>query len=286
MDKFFLNEHRCKCGKLLLKGIFFDGALEIKCKRCGEINKIGLIKLIDDVTHYLLIINNRGIITNASDSACRILGYSRDELIGKFFTQINPTMPKEIGKRFFGPESALSEDNYYQLDTVHQSKDGKKIPIVVRLKLYRPTCNEKYVLLSAELKNGVNDNKKSGKDIPDFLDNACDFYFCIDKTGVGECVSPSVEKLFGFTPETIIGKNYFDFLPAEMKTKVEKTFKHFSAKETPFRVVHNKGKDLNYKSINVELYFTPNFNDTGKFIGYRVLGWLVKSPKVKKTITK
>ena len=102
MDKIFLNEHRCKCGKLLLKGVFFDSVLEIKCKKCGEISKIGSIKLVDDATHYLLIINDKGIISNASDSACRILGYTYEKLIGKNFTLVNPTMPKEIGKKFFG----------------------------------------------------------------------------------------------------------------------------------------------------------------------------------------
>ena len=103
MNTLRLHEHRCVCGKLLLKGIFFDGSLEIKCKRCGVINTIGTIKLADDATHYLLIINGHGDIINVSDSACRILGYTYDEFISKHFTEINPTMPKEIGKKFFGP---------------------------------------------------------------------------------------------------------------------------------------------------------------------------------------
>ncbi len=41
-----LNDYRCTCGKLLLKGIVFDGVIEIKCKRCGVISKIGEAKLM------------------------------------------------------------------------------------------------------------------------------------------------------------------------------------------------------------------------------------------------
>jgi len=282
MDKLFLNEHRCTCGKLLFKGVFFDGALEIKCLRCGEINKIGLIRLADDATHYLLIINDHGIIVNASDSACRILGYAPHELIGKSFTQVNTTMPKYIGSKFFGPESALDEDNYFQLDTFHQSKGGKRLPVTVRLKLYRPTGKEEYVLVSAELKNAVPGKKISGKKSLDFLDNACDFYFCIDKNGIGQCVSQSVEKLFGFPPDAVIGKNYFDYLPAGIQAESIKTFKHFSANGAPFRVEHGIGVDIRGNPIDTELYFTPKFDDSGKYIGYRVLGWVTKKPKAKK----
>jgi PAS domain S-box-containing protein len=278
MNTLFLNEHRCKCGKLLLKGIFFDGTLEIKCKKCGSINKIGSIKLIDDSAHYSLLINNKGIIADASDLACRILGYVRDELVGKYFTQINSSIPKEIGKKFFGPESVLMEDNHFKLDTVHQSKDGKKIPVTVFLKLYQPNKEEIYILLLAELKNDVNNSKIFLKDALDFFDNACDFYFDIDRNGIGEYVSPSVEKLFGFSSESVIGKNYFDFTPPETREEFRKMFQHFSANALPFRIENKAGLNNERKIIRNELYFTPQFNDYGKFIGYRVLGWMLENP--------
>ena len=99
-------------------------------------------------------------------------------------------------------------------------------------------------------------------------------------------MSPSVKKLFGFPPEAVIGKNYFDFLPAKIKAEAKKTFKFFSADRKPFRVKHGIGTDLNGKAIDSELYFTPNFDDLGKFTGYRVLGWVIKKPGTKKSKTK
>ena len=35
-----LNEFRCKCGRLLFKGVLLTCKLEIKCKRCGGIKTI------------------------------------------------------------------------------------------------------------------------------------------------------------------------------------------------------------------------------------------------------
>ncbi len=34
------REYHCACGKLLCKGEIFDGAIQIKCKRCGKIQNI------------------------------------------------------------------------------------------------------------------------------------------------------------------------------------------------------------------------------------------------------
>ncbi|MFA6476085.1 MAG: PAS domain S-box protein [Candidatus Paceibacterota bacterium] len=278
MDTLFLNEHRCKCGKLLLRGVFFDGALEIKCHRCGEINEIGRLKLENDKYQYLLIINDQGIVTNASDSAYRILGYDNHELIGEHFTSINPTMPEEIGQKFFGQDSRLSEDNYYQLDTFHQNHNGEKIPVTIFVKLYLPTNKKRHVLLSVKLRDLDLSSIYSEQEESRFLDKACDFYFDIDKNGKGEYISPSVEKLFGFTQEAILGKNYFSFLPASNVIEARKTFDYFSSRQEPYRVLRDTGFDSRGQRIHNELYFTPKFDDKGDFSGYRVLGWVIKTP--------
>ena len=54
MDTLSLNEQRCKCGKLLLKGFFCNGILEleIKCKGCKKLNKINNIKLLNNNNTY------------------------------------------------------------------------------------------------------------------------------------------------------------------------------------------------------------------------------------------
>jgi len=157
-----LNEHRCKCGKLLLKGLFFDGSIEIKCKKFGFVTKIGQLKKeinnsSNEIKNYVLIINSDGIIINASDSACLILGYERDELLGKHLTSVNKVVPREVTKFFMG--SVLNEENYLKIDTIHQTKEGINIPIVVFLKLFKPSNEEKYVFVLAKLKNLI-DNKK------------------------------------------------------------------------------------------------------------------------------
>ena len=36
-----ISEHHCECGKLLCKGDFSGGIVEIKCRRCDRITRFG-----------------------------------------------------------------------------------------------------------------------------------------------------------------------------------------------------------------------------------------------------
>lgn len=272
-----LSEYRCNCGKLLLKGIVFDGNLEIKCRRCGEITKIGEAKLIEDASHYVLIIDDKGLITNISDSASQILGYTREELVGKSITQINASLPKEIGIKFFGQETLLDKDSSLRIDSVHITKNGDNLPVTILLKLYSPTSKDKYILEYVTLKKSINSQEFISSDNDQFIENKCDYYFDIDKNGIVEYISESMGKLFNFAQEKVISKNYFDFLPFNMITKERSTFKHFVDEEQSYRTMQNVGLNTSGKIICSDLYFTSRFNEVGKFVGYRVLGWIVRT---------
>jgi phage FluMu protein Com len=131
MSNTLLREQRCECGKLLLKGIFLQASLEIKCKKCGKINKIGEITNLDNDGRYLLVFNEKGVITNADDSAYHMLGYGPSELLGKHLEEIATNSighlhylmlvitstayedPTEQAEDFAYATSALQEASYY-----------------------------------------------------------------------------------------------------------------------------------------------------------------------------
>lgn len=276
MDGLPLSEYRCLCGKLLLKGIFFDSILEIKCKRCGRINNIGEVRLLESADKYLIIVDKKGNISSISDSASRILGYKSSELVGRHFTFINPSMPEEIGSRLFGPKSVLNSENYLQLETYHRHKTGKIIPITILLKIYEPIKKEKYVVALASLKKTKQGNLNKEKKVDTFLENACDFYFDIDINAMTEYISASAEKLFNLSSAKILGKSYFDFTPINSTAKQLQTFKYFLSIGQPYRIKSDIRLIAKGNKKNTDLYFTPRFNNNGKIIGYRVMGWVIK----------
>jgi PAS domain S-box-containing protein len=272
MNNILLKEQRCSCGKLLLKGIFLQANLEIKCKKCGKISQIGSLRQCANDRQYLLVVDSRGIIANADTAASSFLGYSHDELLGKHFSEIDTYLPKEIGEKLMPPNSILSPDDYFQIDSYNLTKEGQKLAVNVLLKLYKPTSEEVYVLASVTVKN--EDMQVTSKNT--FREHACDFYFDLDKNGICKAMSASIEELFGISQKVGIGANYYDFVAEDKKIKTIERFQYFVIKEQPYRILDHIGIDSKGNTTCSDLFFTPNFNSDGKFIGYRVLGWLKK----------
>jgi PAS domain S-box-containing protein len=271
MDTLFLEEYRCKCGKLLLKGAFFSGVLEVKCKKCGEMNLIRNAKLKDDEKHYLLLIDSKGTIVNASDSACDVLGYAKDEIVGKHFTGINTTIPEDMNKRFLGPMSLLNDENHFVLETFHTQKNGESIPVTVYIRLYRLTNEEKAILLSVRKRDIDANARHEEMDATGLSASSCEFYYDIDRNGCIEYVSPAVQKLTGIFSHDSLGKYFLDSTLAVGKENKKKIFEYFSSRKLQYKVDNCKTSKGNF-----DFYFTAQFDELGTFSGYRVLGWKTK----------
>ena len=276
MSNRFLREYRCECGKLLLKGIFLYSSLEIKCKKCGHINEIGQIKNFGSDTSYLFLFDKNGLISSADDSACKILGYTEKELLGMHFSEIDRGISQEMAFKLVPPNSILSEDNYLQLDTKNKTKSGQLLNVSVRFKLYKPTNDDANVLVWVNLEDKINIAEINKDVLSEFIDNACDFYFDIDKNGMAKYISSSVKNLFGISPEMGLGCSFFDFLADNDKEQSKKRFEYFVANREPYRILDHAGLDAQGNITNTDLFFTTNFDIDGRFIGYRVLGWLKK----------
>lgn len=201
------------------------------------------------------------------------MGYSSNELIEKNFNIIYPTLPKEIGKKIIGQESILSDDNHLKLDTFHQTKEGKKIPVVIIVKLYQPTDNERFIIVSVEL---VDNDEIPNKNKIEYFKNTCDFHFVLDKNGIIDYMSPSVQYFFGFPQEAVVGRNYFECVAIGKRKESKELFEHFFKLEIPYRTEDTACLSTDGKTIYTELFFTPDYNDAGKFVGYRVLVWATK----------
>lgn len=276
MEDIFLNEHRCQCGKLLLKGTFFDASLEIKCKKCGIINNIGDFRLLNDSSHYYLTINKEGIFTSISSFGCEILKYKKDEVIGKHFTFLDPNVPKDFTTKFFTSESILNGDDYFQVETTHRTKSGLNLPVRVLLRVQKINDKEKNVLATVELKEITKIEKKFENCNNKFIDNQCDFYFSVDKTGVITYISPGFSDFIGFSQMEVIGKSYLTLEPVESREEAQANFEYFSSHAEPYKRPSHKNNFIDKKLMYYDLYFTPKFNDRGEFIGYSVLGSFMK----------
>ena len=82
------SEWRCDCGKLLFKGVFLIGVIEVKCTRC---KRIVYLQECESFTtsepSFMLILSTTGEILSASDGVRDTLGYPPEECTGNNMQQ-------------------------------------------------------------------------------------------------------------------------------------------------------------------------------------------------------
>ncbi|MFA6572234.1 MAG: PAS domain S-box protein, partial [Bacteroidota bacterium] len=94
------------------------------------------------------------------------------------------------------------------------------------------------------------------------FENLHDIFFCINTKGYIQNISPSVEKIIGFTAEEMIGKNIADvFENKEAKEEIIDLFN--KSKQINNFVTSVKHKDGSILQISINAYFT--FDKEGKF---------------------
>ena len=261
MERLFLQDYRCKCGKLLFKGFLVNGNVEVKCRRCGIIMNInGLVGDFSEIDRYVLLLSRRGEIINASDSAATILRYSVGELVNKNIRDIDAAMPADFYDRLWS--SASNTDNFFRFISLYQVKDGTTIPVAVRFKSFMSNNRE----LAINIVDRTRYN--SGDD---------DFFCEVDTRGNLLYIDPEAEKLIGYDPREVTGKSLSSFFAPEGLKDDPEWFKSMTLNNRHCRISNAKMTCKDGKIKPFESYLMPRFNDIGDCTGYQILSWLNKS---------
>lgn len=258
-----------------MKGIVLDGQIEIKCNRCEVINKFGEIVFSENLCHYLLVLDERGIFTHVSDSTYKFLGYKPEELLGKHFTKINPTLPPDVDMRLMW--AGINKNNF-PLDTCHKTKDGKILPITIFFKKYRLTDinKESHLIASVIVKQTLQTVDQPMEKSINYFESLCDIYFGINTKGEITHIGNQSEKLCGYSLKEVGGKHFFDLLPLEQKKEAVETFMNFSKEEKAY-LCKNQHIINNDRHHICDMHFTPRFSYTGQLSGYHILGWNIEN---------
>jgi phage FluMu protein Com len=87
--KEILEDYRCTCGKLLFRGLILTGGVEVKCKYCKNIQTIdGLTGKLSTDARYLLFLDEKGHIVQASSTAKKHAGFEPIELVGMYVADL------------------------------------------------------------------------------------------------------------------------------------------------------------------------------------------------------
>jgi len=166
---------------------------------------------IDRASDAVLWLGVDGTIHYANQAACRMLGYTEDELISSLLFRFVPRL---------GPEGWAARWEHVKsrgvltLESFHKLKDGKVLNVEISLNYFEYQGREYQCAVVRDVsarKAAENELEKQRRFFRKVIDMNPNFIFAKDREGRFVLVNQAVAEAYGTTVENIVGKTDADF---------------------------------------------------------------------------
>jgi len=149
-------------GKKFLHVITRDITEQKKAEKSLQESERKYRELLNGMNDTAWVIDFDGNIIDVNDSAVEVMGYSREELLSMGLTGIDSNLdPEEIK----GLVKGMPADEIQVFETVHTTKDGKKIPVEISSSLV--TYHGKQAILS--IARDITERKKAEEKLDEMM---------------------------------------------------------------------------------------------------------------------
>ncbi|MFH2124470.1 MAG: PAS domain S-box protein [Pseudomonadota bacterium] len=217
------------------------------------------IEVIDPLTLRFLDVN---------ETACRDLGYSREELLSMSLYDIDSGLNPDSYKFI---EEQKQKSGTARFETSHRRKDGSIFAVEVSVGFV--TLDKSYGLCIVRditaRKQRLLALQQSEEKFRALVESTSDWIWEVDRDAHYTYVSPRVEDLLGYTPEEVLGKSPVDLMPPAEARRVTKVLCKTIKKREPVIAVENINLHKNGRLVVLESCGVPFFDANGEFAGYR-----------------
>jgi len=249
-----LQSYRCICGKLLFKGFLLDSTIQIKCKKCGKLMSFqGLDQDAASDTKFGMMFDRYGDVVSASSNIHELFGYHLSDLLSKNYGDLLFSGTREIAQTGFKYLWSLDdkEKYFFRGETTFKNAKGQPIPGTIQSKFVKKG--------DEELLYSVFDTQPMTETLDNFVSlNEYPFLLRIDPDGV--CIDATAQDMVGKPFVSILQESEAEQRAVLSKLKLN----------SYFRLVNRKVKQSDETSAQMDVVFTPNFDEHGRCIDYEV----------------
>ena len=220
----------------------------------------------------MLVLDSRGDILNVNSKIVEMLGLKKDELIGNNFLNMGLLTPKALSiivKQF---QELLSNKNSATYETEIIGKDGKEVIVELSSFFLTKEDNEidNFVLVVRDITERrqaeIELTKEHGL-LHTLLDSINDHIYFKDHENKYILANKAKAKHFNVSPEEMIGKTDFDFLPPD-KARINFELDEEVINTGKF-IINQVEKIKNRYGTDKTLFVTkiPRFDTEGNIIG-------------------
>lgn len=193
-----------------------------------------LASIVESSDDAILSKDLNGIIHSWNKGAERIYGYSAEEMIGKHVSMLvppnHPDDTVEIMQRLRRGERI---EHY---ETTRRAKNGNILSVSLTIS---PIHDEAGAITGAStIARDISERKRSEEELRrsrqalqeselrfrSLVQNSSDIISILDADGTIRYESPSIERILGYRPEELIGKNAFEFVHSDDRQRVINIF--------------------------------------------------------------
>jgi PAS domain S-box-containing protein len=222
--------------------------LELKVKaRTSELRKFKFISDYSNEGQYL--VNEKGRFLYVNEAACKMMGYSRDELLKLSVPDVDTLYDKAKYQELF---KLIQKEKVPPFETINKRKDGTTYPVDISVTVVEVDSRPHLFAVTRDIterKEAVRSLKESEKKYRTLVETANDAIFLADaETGVILEANKKAEELIGIPAKKIVGMHQAQLHPPEdaefyKNLFINHVFRGQASPDTCF-VIHKDGHKI------------------------------------------
>lgn len=173
----------------------------------------------------ILLLDEKGTITDCNEKALSVYGYSREELVGFNASKI---IAPEAQPPYRQRLTAEPPEEGFLYDSIHVKKDGTRFPVEVSSRVIYFQGKKYYNGIVRDFSERAKYQQmliQERNRAQNYLNIAGSVIIVLDHEGNIELINKKGSELFGYPQDEIIGKNWFDhFISADVRPTVLEVF--------------------------------------------------------------
>ncbi len=231
--------------------------------------------LVETTSDWIWEVDTDGIYQYASPQANELLGHSSDDLLGKHFTELMPPAEARAVKSLFS-EVMERGAPVHSLVNTNRHKDGRTVVLETSaVPFYDKDWNiQGYRGIGRDITDRVATEKQLEFErnlFRSFMEHAPDLIYFKDAEGRFIEVNDAKANEVNLSPEDLIGRNDFDFMPEDQAQQRFEDEKEVMRTRKPFQkeeMTTTPHGDRWYLTTKV-----PRYNEEGEVIGTFGTSW-------------
>jgi PAS domain S-box-containing protein len=230
--------------------------------------------LLDSVELVAMMLDGAGRITYCNDHLLHLTGWERKDVIGRsWFEMFVP--PDLIDRKvpFFAALLANQAEALHH-ETEILTRSGERRLVRFDNMVLRSSVGD--VTGTASIGEDITERRRaeeklrgSEERLRDVMVSAGDWVWEVDANGVYTYSSENAFDLLGWSPEEVVGKTPFAFMPPEEAQRVAALFSEIAAAKAPIRDLQNWNVKKNGERVCLLTSAVPMLDDAGHLRGYR-----------------